>query len=102
MGTAGAPTGRHALPHLGRRCGNSGERATCAQIRTVRTSESGAALDLDREAYTCTDRVQITMVAPDLAGGAPAKGPCRASVGTSIGRLSDYALAEREPGSGVF
>lgn len=71
-------------------------------VRTVRTSDSGAALDLDREAYTCTDRVRMTVVAPDLAGGAPAKGPCRASIGTSIGRLSGYALAEREPGSGVF
>ena len=71
-------------------------------VRTVRTYESGAALYLDRGAYTCTDRVRITLVAPDLAGGAAAKRSCRAFVGTSIGRLSDYALAEREPGSGVF
>ena len=52
--------------------------------------------------YTRTDRARTTAVAPDLAGGAAAEKPCKVSVGTSIGRLSGYELAEREPGSGVF
>ena len=52
--------------------------------------------------YTRTDRVRTTAVAPDWAGGAAAEKPCKVSVGTSIGRLSGYELAEREPGSGVF
>lgn len=74
-------------------------------VRTVRTSDAGAALNLDREAYTCTGRVRITVTAPGYAGlelGAPAKKHCKASVKTSIGSLADYKLGEREPGSGVF
>ena len=75
---------------------------TGAAVRTVSVARSGAAVEMDQKVYTCTDKVQITVVAPDLAGGAAAEKSCRVSVGTSIGRLAGYELVEREPGSSVF
>ena len=80
--------------------------STGTAARTVRTHDSGAAVDLDRETYTCTDRVLITVTAPGFEGlpasGAPGKRCCAVSIKTSIGRLAGYKLAEREPHSGIF
>lgn len=80
------------------------ENGADTAVRTVRTA--GAAVDLDRDAYTCTGRVRITVTVSDYAGlslgGTPAKGSCRVSVKTSIGSLAGYKLDERGPGSRVF
>lgn len=71
-------------------------------VRTVYTADSGAAVDLDKRAYTCTGRVRITVAAPDLADLRPAARSCPVSVRTSMGLLAGYRLAEREPGSCIF
>ena len=77
-----------------------------ASARAVFAADFGATVELDQKVYTCTDRVHITVVAPEFAELQPArtgaKKPCRVSVKTSIGRLADYELAEHEPDSGVF
>ena len=69
-------------------------------------------VELDREEYTCLDRVKICVVSPDLASdgggsGRPAaigddRRDCWLTVSTGEGSLDGYRLAESEPGSGVF
>ena len=68
---------------------------------TARAENSDAAVETDRETYTCTDRVRITVTVSgdskaDLATGG--EKACRVSVSTSIGELAGYLLAETEPG----
>ena len=61
----------------------------------------------DQKTYTCTDKVHITVIAPDfsepdrvsLIGGGK---DCTVSVRTSVGDLGKYVLAETGPGTGVF
>ena len=71
-----------------------------AAVHAVRAARFGATVETDQKVYTCTDRVRITVVAPDLDAGAARS--CPVSVKTSIGRLEGYGLAEREPDSGIY
>lgn len=77
-------------------------------VRTVRTARFGATVEMDQMVYTCTDRVYMTVVAPDLDAGLPPAGSaasekyCQVSVKTSMGRLAAYRLVECERDSGIF
>ena len=76
-------------------------------VHTVRVVARGAIVEMDQKVYTCTDKVHITVVAPDLVDSRPVghvsgTKSCPVSVKTSIGRISGYRLLESEPGSGVF
>ena len=74
----------------------------------IATSNLGAAIELDRDAYTWTDKVFITIVAPDYnfdsyvideIGG---KGDGEVTVRTRAAKIDGYRLAETGPDTGVF
>ena len=74
----------------------------------IATSDLGAAIELDRDAYTWTDKVFITIVAPDYnfdsyvideIGG---KGDGEVTVRTRGAEIDGYRLAETGPDTGVF
>ena len=70
-------------------------------------AENHNVVKTDQKTYTCTDKVHITIMAPDfsepdrvsLIGGGK---DCTVSVCTSVGELGKYVLAETGPGTGVF
>ena len=75
---------------------------------SIATSDLGAAIELDRDAYTWTDKVFITIVAPDYnfdsdvideIGG---KGDGEVTVRTRGAEIDGYRLAETGPDTGVF
>ena len=74
----------------------------------IATSDLGAAIELDRDAYTWTDKVFVTIVAPDYnfdsyvideIGG---KGDGEVTVRTRAAKIDGYRLAETGPDTGVF
>ena len=74
----------------------------------IATSDLGAAIELDRDAYTWTDKVFITIVAPDYnfdsnvideIGG---KDDGEVTVRTRGAEIDGYRLAETGPDTGVF
>ena len=74
----------------------------------IATSDLGAAIELDRDAYTWTDKVFITIVAPDYnfdsyvideIGG---KDDGEVTVRTRGSEIDGYRLAETGPDTGVF
>ena len=74
----------------------------------IATSDLGAAIELDRDAYTWTDRVFVTIVAPDYnfdsyvideIGG---KDDGEVTVRTRGAEIDGYRLAETGPDTGVF
>ena len=75
---------------------------------SIATSDLGAAIELDRDAYTWTDKVFITIVAPDYnfdsyvideIGG---KDDGEVTVRTRGAEIDGYRLAETGPDTGVF
>ena len=75
---------------------------------TVYTSNFGATIELDQKVYTWTDKVFITIVAPDHNFdsslideiGRDATDPLQ--VATQEGRIDNYRLAETGPDTGIF
>ena len=74
----------------------------------IATSDLGAAIELDRDAYTWTDKVFVTIVAPDYnfdsyvideIGG---KGDGEVTVRTRAAKIDGYRLAETGHDTGVF
>ena len=74
----------------------------------IATSDLGAAIELDRDTYTWTDKVFITIVAPDYnfdsyvideIGG---KDDGEVTVRTRAAKIDGYRLAETGPDTGVF
>ena len=74
----------------------------------IATSDLGAAIELDQDAYTWTDKVFITIVAPDYnfdsnvideIGG---KDDGEVAVRTRAAEIDGYRLAETGPDTGVF
>ena len=75
---------------------------------SIATSDLGAAIELDRDAYTWTDKVFITIVAPDYnfdsyvideIGG---KDDGEVTVRTRAAKIDGYRLAETGHDTGVF
>ncbi|WP_371503851.1 toll/interleukin-1 receptor domain-containing protein [Nitrosopumilus adriaticus] len=71
-------------------------------------SDFGAIVELDQKVYTWTDKVQITIVAPDLVidpnrieriGNNPES---TITILTRSSKLENYELVETNPGSGIF
>lgn len=82
-----------------------GEKTTSVNIWR---SDFGAAIELDQKVYTWTDKVYITIVAPDLnrdpnkvetiGSGSDSK----VTISTSKGTLSNYSLVETGKDTGIF
>ena len=74
----------------------------------IATSDLGAAIELDRDAYTWTDKVFITIVAPDYNFDSNVideigdKGDGEVAVRTRSAEIDGYRLAETGPDTGVF
>ncbi len=82
-----------------------GEKTTSVNIWR---SDFGAAIELDQKVYTWTDKVYITIIAPDLnrdsnkvetIGGGP---DSKVTISTSKGTLSNYSLVETGKDTGIF
>lgn len=75
---------------------------------TVFASNYSARIELDRRAYHCTGRAEVTVIAPDLVPGPGRRGTagddaeCMLSLSTSLGRLNGYRLKETEEDAGVY
>jgi len=78
-----------------------------AQV-TVFISDFGIAVELDQKVYSWTDKVYITIVAPDLIqnmeeiefiGNKPKQ---KITISTSKGKLENYLLEETGKGTGIF
>ena len=75
---------------------------------TVFASNFGATVELDQLVYSCTGRVRITAVAPDLNLDPERRdtmgddGECTLSVRTSLGELRGYRLIESGTDTGIF
>ena len=75
---------------------------------TVFTSNFGATIELDQKVYTWTDKVFITIVAPDHNFdsslideiGRDASDPLQ--IATQEGKIDNYRLAETGPDTGIF
>ncbi len=74
----------------------------------IATSDLGAAIELDRDAYTWTDKVFITIVAPDYNFDSNVideigdKDDGEVAVRTRAAEIDGYRLAETGPDTGVF
>lgn len=78
-----------------------------AQVE-IFTTDFGTSIELDKKVYTWTDRVSITIVAPDLAQD-PSKiefignrDDCKIKIATNRGTLQNYKLEETGPETGIF
>jgi hypothetical protein len=78
---------------------------------TIYTSNFGATIEMDKKVYTWTDRVFITITAPDhnndsalvnQIGGASGTGAKSLTVQTRSDSLTDYLLVETGPDTGIF
>jgi hypothetical protein len=78
---------------------------------TIYTSNFGATIEMDKKVYTWTDRVFITIIAPDhnndsalvnQIGGAGGTGAKSLTVQTRSDSLTDYLLVETGPDTGIF
>ena len=75
---------------------------------TVFASNYGAQIELDRRAYHCTGRVEVTVIAPDLVPGPGRRGTaggdaeCMLSLSTSLGRINEYRLKETGEDTGIY
>ena len=71
-------------------------------------SSFGAAIELDQKVYTWTDRVYITVVAPDLVSNTAKierignNEDSKIIISTRKGKLENYELVETKPNSGIF
>lgn len=75
---------------------------------SVFTSDFGIAIELDQKVYSWTDKVYITIVAPDLVqnsneiefiGDKPDR---KITISTSKGKLENYRLEETKKDTGIF
>ena len=99
------PCGPNQLIHI--RYANESETATTSVI----VGGFDSIVELNRDEYTCLDRVKICIVSPDLAPDGGSSQPstigddrrdCWLTVSTGEGSLEGYRLAEAGDGSGVF
>lgn len=77
-------------------------------VVTMFSSNFGVAIELDQKTYVPTDKVYITIVAPDfnynpnkpdVIGNRP---DCKISIQTSKGKLTNYKLIETGKDTGIF
>ncbi len=99
------PCGPSQLIHI-KYANESGTAAT-----SVIVGGFGSVLELNRDEYTCLDRVKIGVISPDLApdggSGRPAtigddRRDCWLTVSTGEGSLEGYRLVEAGQGNGKF
>ena len=71
-------------------------------VVTICTSNFGAGVELDQKVYTWTDKVFITVVAPDYNFDSTAIDSIMVTVKTKNHQLPSYVLKETGPNTGIF
>lgn len=62
----------------------------------------GAIVELDQKIYTWTDKVDITVIAPESATDTDSINKIFVTISTRLGKLENYVLVESGIGTGVF
>lgn len=69
---------------------------------TIFTSNFGATIELDQKVYTWTDKVYITVVAPDHNRNSDKQDSIFVTIATRKGKLPNYRLIETGNDTGIF
>lgn len=76
--------------------------------RVFFSSNFGAAIELDQKTYVPTDKVYLTVIAPDFNYSSNKvdiignRADCKLTIKTSIGQLTNYKLSETGKDTGIF